>query len=412
MRKRQEFNLPMLVITLVLGCAVWFLCAALHGVLEDSAPGPLLIGLLFGVLALALAAGVFMISSISGTFEKNLVTGGGAGSVMAFLAAGVLLLAGLAALFQWIYSLRFRPEAMEPTSYIFLIDDSGSMDGSDPQQLRYSAIGQVLQDQDPDFQYMVYGFADEVELLREMQPVSAGAEQLTGIHSGGTAIKLVLEQVLDDFQNKRWDGGGAPKVVLLTDGYPTDFVSFSAISGILREYTQNNISISTVGLGGADAALMKKIASRTNGVFIDIQDAALLEEAMTTAAVHYSVGDLVTTRYDSGSLSGLFGFLRVLFVTILGTGIGLLAMTAYGQPDSMSLILLSSIVKSLAGALLLELLTSLLDLPDGPLWFLLWVLIAATLCTRTAAAPSERSRRERSPRPSNARRGRANRNIR
>lgn len=407
MRKRQEFNLLMLVITLILGALAWIPCYALHRVLEGVIPDPVLIGLLFGIFALILAIGVFLVSMISGSFEKNLISGGESGSAIAFLALGVLLLAVLAGVFQWIYSLRIRPESVEPTSYVFLIDDSGSTADSDPQQLRYDAIGQVLKDKDADFPYMVYGFADNVTLLREMQPVSAGGEKLQGVSSGGTAIKLVLEKVLNDYKNKRWDGGAAPKVVLLTDGYPTDFTFFTEISGILREYARSNISISAVGLGGADATLMEEIASRTNGVYVDIQDAALLAEAMTSAASSFSsVGDLVTTRYDH-SLSGLFGFLRVLFVALLGVGIGLLAMVAYGQADSAGLILISSIVKSVIGALLLELLTSLLRLPDPPLWCLLWVLIAATLCTRLAEVkhPAKRTLR-----PSRSR-GRANRNL-
>ena len=412
MRKRQEFNVPMLAITLVLGAAVWFLCALLYETLEGSMPDPLLIGLLFGIFAFVMALGVFIVSSAFGTFEKNLISGGQSGSVIIFLAIGVLLLAALAALFQWIYSLRFRPGATEPTSYIFLIDDSGSTSSSDPRQLRYEAIAQVLRDKDADFPYMVYGFADEVTLLREMKPVSAGVEKLTGISSGQTAIKLALERVLDDYRNKLWTGGAAPKVVLLTDGAPTDFDYFSQISGILSEYSRNNISISVVGLGGADSSLMEQIASHTNGIYVDIQDAAMLAEAMTSAATYFAAGDLVSTRYDS-NLSALFGFLRVLFLTILGTGIGLLAMVAYGQSESTSLILLSSIVTSAIGALLLELLTSLWDLPDKPLWFVLWVLIAATLCTKTVIVDHViASQHARTVQPSRVRRkGRANRNI-
>lgn len=411
MRKRQEFNLPMLVITLALGAAVWFLCAALYGALEGSIPDPLLIGLLFGILALVVAVGVFLVSSVSGTFEKNLISGGQPGSAVAFLIIGVLLLAALAALFQWLYSLRFRSGVAEPTSYIFLIDDSGSTSSSDPQQLRYDAINQVLQNKDADFPYMVYGFADGVTLLREMKPISAGVEKLTGISDGQTAIKLALERVIDDYRNQLWTGGAAPKVVLLTDGAPTDFEFFSQISGILSEYSRNNISISVVGLGGADSTLMEQIAIHTNGIYVDIQDAAMLAEAMTSAATYFAAGDLVSTRYDS-NLSGLFGFLRILFLAILGTGIGLLAMIAYGQPDSIQLILLSSIAASVIGSLLLELPTSLLDAPDRPLWFVLWVLIAATLCTKTVtASPDRLNRSRRTVRPSRSRRGRANRNI-
>ena len=134
-------------------------------------------------------------------------------------------------------------------------------------------------------------------------------------------------------------------------------------------------------------------------------------EAMTSAASRYAADDLVTTRYHSGRLGALWGVLRVVFLTVLGTLIGLAAAVAYGQMDSLSLIAASSAVKSLVGALLLELCTSLFDLPDRVFWLILWVLIAATLCTRTTAAARrspDRSRRQ--VRPSRSR-GRSSRNV-
>lgn len=88
-----------------------------------------------------------------------------------------------------------------------------------------------------------------------------------------------------------------------------------------------------------------------------------------------------------------------------------MAAAAYGRADSLSLILLSSVITSLTGALLLELCTCVLELPDRPFWFLLWVLIAATLCTRTAAPRPHVQDRSGGARPSKSRRGRANRLV-
>lgn len=375
----------MLVLSILLGVAAWFVCAVLYGALVDALPGPLLMGLVFGVLALAMALGVFLISTLSGTFEKNVITGGSTGSVIGFLIVAVLLVGALGALFQWLYSLRFRGASAQPTSYVFLIDNSGSMEENDPRQLRYDAIEEVLKGQDDDFPYMIYGFADNVELMRDMLPANREAGALEGFSSGGTSIRYVLNQVIDDYEDGRWDGGRVPKVVLLTDGFPTDFEFFSQIEPTLRQYARHGITISTVGLGDADVALMEEIADRTGGVFVDVSDASMLAQAMASAAARHSSDDLVTTRHNSGGLGLLFGLLRVLFLTVLGTAIGLIAGAAYGQTDSMSIILVSSIVKSLIGALLLEVCTSLLGLPDRILWFILWVLIAALLCTKAAA---------------------------
>lgn len=411
MRHRKQFNIFMLAISAVIGAAAWILCAAVYGVLSDTLLDPVLIGLIFGLLTVAVTYGVFLVSTISDTFEKNIITGGSSGSVLGFLALATVLLMVLAGVFQWIYSLRFRSEPLEPTSYIFLIDNSGSMSDNDPRQLRYSAIEQVLEDRDSEFPYMIYGFAEDVTLLREMQPASVQTGEPKIAASGGTGIKNALQQVMTDYQNGLWDGGATPKVVLLSDGLPTDFQSFSAIRSTLQDYAKNSISISTVGLGNADVALMEKIADHTGGVFVDIQDASMLADAMTSAARHYSAGDLVTTRYDNGRMGPLFGFLRVLFLTVLGVGIGTAVTAAYGQMDSFQLILLTSMIKAFVGALLLELSTSLLDLPDQVFWFILWVLIAATFCTRTPAPVHPGASRSRERRRPVRRGGRSNRNI-
>lgn len=54
--------------------------------------------------------------------------------------ASTVLIAALGTLFQWIYGLHYDREPTEPTAYIFVIDDSGSMESNDPDQLRYNIL--------------------------------------------------------------------------------------------------------------------------------------------------------------------------------------------------------------------------------------------------------------------------------
>lgn len=381
MRQSKRLNILILALSITIGALAWFLCLAVYNALCNTLPRPLLIGLMFGILALAVSAGVFTASLLSSTFMENIVTGSEAGTVIALIALGVVMIAGLAALFQWIYGLHFSLELAEPTSYIFVIDDSGSMENNDPQQLRFDAINKVLENKNADFPYMVYAFADNVTLLRDMQPASSGMAHLRGASAGGTAIKGVLERVIADHRNKVWDGGNAPKVVLLTDGFATDLDWYPSINGTLEQYFKSGISISTVGLGKVDTILLEQIAKKTGGIFIDIKDAAMLAEAMSHAVAQYAADDLLTTRY-SGRLGALFGFLRILFVSTLGVCISLVVAVSYGQTDCASLIVLVAVIKSVLGALLLELCTSLLRFPDRIFWFILWVLIATTICTK------------------------------
>ena len=126
---------------------------------------------------------------------------------------------------------------------------------------------------------------------------------------------------------------------------------------------------------------MQKITAKTGGVFIDISDVAMLGDAMEDAANQYAADDLLTTRYSS-RLNFLFGFLRILFLTILGACIGSVCAVTYGKTDAADFVILTSVIQSFAGALLMELLTSMSGLSDRFCWFVLWMFIAAMLCTQ------------------------------
>ena len=136
-----------------------------------------------------------------------------------------------------------------------------------------------------------------------------------------------------------------------------------------------------MGLGQVDINLMNKIAKSTGGVFIDVSDVSTLSQAMKAAAREYTDRDLLSTRYIA-SLNGLYGFLRVLFLSLLGSGVGFLVAVAYGFQDSTSLIIVSSIVKSVLGGMIMELGTSVFGFSDKSMWLVLWILISITLATK------------------------------
>lgn len=390
--KPTDPNILLLLITVVTGIILWIVERAIYSVLIDSIPRAVLIGIMFGVLAIGLSIVVFCYSISAGIFNENVITGSsGSGSVIVMLLVGIIIVFGVGTLFQWLYSLNPNDENIAPTSYIFVIDDSGSMQDNDSAGERFKAIREVLKDMPDDFPYMVYGFSNDVTIVKKMGPISDGIPQFEGNYSGGTEIKLTLTKIMSDMENGVWDGGETPKVILLTDGYATDIGWFTNISKILKQYAAKHVSVSTVGLGHVDTNLMNKIAKSTGGVFIDVSDAVVLSEAMNTAAREYADRDLLSTRYIS-SLNILYGFLRVLFLSLLGSGLGFLVAVAYGFQDSTSLIIVSSIVKSVLGAIIMELGTSVLGFSDKFMWLILWLLLSITLATKVA---SNHNRRER-----------------
>lgn len=375
----MTIDIPLMIMTAIIGLVMWMIEHAIYAVCVDTMPRVLLIGLLFMVFALVLLVAVHIHSNIKGIYEQNVLTGGtGELSAMLSILLAVVLTFLLAMLFQWIYGLDLGEANTEPTSYIFLIDDSGSMELSDPTQERYKAIADVLEGQPESFNYMVYGFSNDTAVLREMGPISDGIDELSGENYGGTEIKAALNYIMDDYDNGAWDGGENPKVVLLTDGYATDIGFFSSVSKTLRRYVSAHITVSTVGLGDVDTSLMNQIANTTGGVFVDVSDAADLSEAMSSAARESTSRDLLSERYMV-SWSALYGVLRVLFLSVLGSLIGIGITIAYGLQDTSTVTILSAVIESFVGALIMEIGTVVLGLPVGLMWLILWILIAITL---------------------------------
>ena len=228
----------------------------------------------------------------------------------------------------------------------------------------------------------IYVAPEVIFMLRDYKLVQNQHKQLAGdsykdddlifAHEDGTHIS---SQYADDMFSS------SPKVILLTDGYATDIGLFKSINSVLKTYVKNRISISTVGLGDVDTNLMNKIAKTTGGVFIDVSDASDLGDAMTSAATQYTSRDLLSTRYTT-NLNFLYALLRIIFISILGIAIGFAAAIAYGSQESSTLIFVSSAIKSIVGAILMEIGTDVIGISDKLVWFVLWILISVTIATK------------------------------
>lgn len=382
--KAVEFNRRMFFLTLGVGVCSFLLCLIIYNSLVDRIPRTILMGIVWSMLCLPVAIAVTYLSDYDGVFDEcNFRPFDFSGGLIVAIISAVLLTGIVAALFQLVYELE-PPNASKPTSYIFVIDDSGSMESNDSTQERYKAIASVLSKKPDDFQYMVYGFSDSPTLITGMTTVSSGIPSLSGRASGGTAIRLALESIINDRSKGMWDGGSSPRVILLTDGETSksDVNWLKPIEPILKRYNADNISISTVGLGHVNKSLMEKIARTTGGVFVEVSSAEYLYEALDSAAVRTASRDLLSDRVMP-RISWLYGIFRVLFLTILGTLIGAVCVYLYGRDDTLLYSFMWIIAKSFTGAFLTELLICALGFPAKLVWMLLWVAIAAFVCLQT-----------------------------
>lgn len=381
----QALNVLLLLVTLVAGALFGWLLERLYNAVLDDWARPLLIGTLFGLFALGLTLVVFALSAMTRTFEDNVVTNGG-GKGSAFLCAILvcLLVFGLGALFQWLYSLDFVAGAGEPTSFVFVIDDSASMGGNDPDNRRYDAIEDVLEEKDDKFPYMVYSFGQNVAVTRDMAPKNVSGVAASDVDGSDTRIRAALTQVINDYESGLWEGGKAPRVILFTDGEASDmFGGGSGVNDLLRRYVSDGITVSTVGLGDVDELLLERIAEGTGGIFVGIERADELSEALSHASFEATRRDLVSTR-SACRLPGLYAVLRVLFLTGLGFLIGVCATVSCGQPNSIKMTLIWSAATAFLGALTMEVGALLLDgWHDSLLRMIMWVLLALTVSAKS-----------------------------
>lgn len=383
-KSKARINKPVALISALAGGGIWFLCSYLYSLYKLKIPGVLLVPILFTLLFAVVFLSVWVGSVITGSFDRSSHLYSGWQSMLRYLVIGLMVIFLLTMLLEYVYELNPKQKIIEPTSYIFVIDESGSMSGNDPKGLRYDAIREIMDDPENTLPYMVYAFSSEPRILRDMGTISQNEPVIPVTCDGGTAIRETTLRMLQDYKEQKWDGGDNPKIIFLTDGYATDLDNgFLWLKGnvpefnaALDEYSNLGINISTVGLGSVDKELMRKMAETTGGIFIRVDQANDLSMAMKTAATSYSERNLLSARYMK-SMNKLFGFLRILFLSLIGTLIGALFALAYMDIASMPIIIINSTVGAVIGSVLLE--TGVQNgIYQSFLWLLFWILLAVT----------------------------------
>lgn len=384
-RVKSKINKPVFLISAVAGGILWFFCNYLYSTYRLKIAGFLMIPALCTFLFTVLFLIVWISSVVTGSFDQKNHLYTSIWGMLKYFSLSIVVIFFLSMLLEYLYELNPNQKITEPTSYIFVIDESASMSSNDPNGLRYNAISEIMNSPENTLPYMVYAFSSESRILRDMGYLTSNEEEIPINCDGSTSIRETTLRILQDYKDKKWSGGKNPKIIFLTDGFATDldngFLWFKGnvpeFNTALEEYSKLGISISTVGLGSVDKQLMRKMAETTGGTFISVNQAEDLADAMNTAATSYAKRNLLSIRYMK-HLNKLFGFLRILFLSLIGLTIGGLLAFAYMDTASIPLILVSSAISSVLGSILFE-----LGIQTGVyqsiLWFLLWILYASTL---------------------------------
>lgn len=348
---RERFDVKTFLISLV-AAVIWSVAGNfLYGFLEGKIWGPLLTSLFFAGLILSMYVSILITNRI----RKGSKYTGESSPKTLLTIAGIIV---CAMLLDFLYGLDTNVRVFsEPTGYAFLIDDSGSMASNDFDNVRVGAIGQVMEDQDKDFPYVVYKFTNTAERLTDVLKASEAGEQSYDFQSNGnTDILNAVCTAAEDIRNGTVDLGERPRIILLSDGgsfYPGVYQQLDELLPLLEE---RGISACTVGFGESYDELLQTIADSANGVFVRAEEAADLNDAMKQASTAESAyhRNLLAVR-ARGAKNGLYMALRIVFLMILG-GLFILvrAFAVYTRDDNNKAFIICLILVAV-GALAVEL---------------------------------------------------------
>ena len=162
--KRKPFRLA-LIVTLIYGALWFFLGELLEKALFNKIWNPLAMAVYVVVFLLPLLLLLLLMSRITGNMDSTFKIWG-SGKTLGVIALCLLITFMATLVLEFLYEIGGSIQDYSPTSYVFVIDDSGSMSSNDPSMLRADAIGEIMKEE--DIPYCVYKFSGDAELIREI----------------------------------------------------------------------------------------------------------------------------------------------------------------------------------------------------------------------------------------------------
>ncbi len=395
---RRKINWLLVLLSMVGGTVGFIVGELILAYFNDHLPHWLLMGIYFGQYALFV--GLFclfaeMISPhLNGTGWKQRYLGF---SWKMLIPSTLVMLFVAGSLFQVVYGLDFGgKKPANANDIVMLLDVSDSMHETDPNHQLFKAAADVIRNMDAGKRVAIIVFNDQASVLQPLVPLANQETkdkiiQLLNEYpgpSGGTDIGAALRTAMDHMQQMQSERS---MLILMSDGY-----SQLDLNASLQPYKLNQIAINTVGISNVEAKaidLLKTIAKETNGSYFSAENA---DQLSTIFGQIYRLSQqdhhLVGPRHGLAADSGIYGGLRIAFVTILGGLIGLSLGLFFDNKYLAKSFSIGGIAAGLIAGLILEFGLGRSLLPDLLVRLLADLVLALILSVFTAlVAIQERS---------------------
>lgn len=355
-------------------------------------PTVVIVGLYIGILALCI--GLFcliaeMISPrLSGSSWRQQYTGL---SWKLLVPATLVLLLLIGSALEFVYELNLGG-TKQVKDIVLVIDNSGSMSQTDPNDDRYEAAKSLIQTMDKDKRVALVTFSDNAQVVQpfastdSQQAKDALTEKINTMEKtdGGTNIEGALSEVLTLIQNQGSMKRGT-MVILLSDGF-SNVDTNAALSG----YNELGIKVNTIGLSLVDpsgAGLLQTIADYTGGQYYDVAHAD--ELSLVFESIYSKIGDrsLLTERSDETSNSPYYMIVRIVSFMIIGAALGVALGIVFDNRYLARSFAIGGVVAGLLAGLLLEFGLTGYSWPDAFIRLAADLVLAVVLTMFTLVVP-------------------------
>ncbi|USG65570.1 VWA domain-containing protein [Brevibacillus ruminantium] len=299
-------------------------------------------------------------------------------------------------LFQLLYGSDLQ-RSSGSDSIVMLLDTSGSMTQTDPDNQLFEAAADLIGRMDNDMRVAVITFNDQATVLQPMISLSNPADRQAVMQkledhegpSGGTNIEAALTTALDLIRDPASKAGNST-VVLMSDGY-----SSVNTNQALSPFQQMKIPIHTVGMSTVSADgtnLLKQLAAETRGTYTDVVNAGQLSSAFGQIYdLNRQDRNLLGDRVGPDRDSLLYAAERVLMMTVIGTLLGLALGLIFDNKHVAKSFSIGGAVAGILAGLVLEAGFASTDLPGVLLRLLADLVLAAVLTLFAVTIPASAS---------------------
>lgn len=358
--RERHLNKLMLIFSIVGGIIGYIIGEILINCFMYRIPNILLVGIYFSTFSFCVVIMCFIAECIKPRLTSthwlrdNLKI-----NILIVIPVMIVVMFATGCFTQFIYGLNTKAVTVpEYDDYVFLMDNSGSMRSSDPDNLRISQIDELIDELDSSKRIGYYAFGTDVDKAFDLQQVNDNSKNLmhNAIYKtqsdGGTNIENALITALNDIKPKL-DSNRTTALILISDG-EDDF----EVQPIIDQCKKNNVLISCVGLGINilnSGKIMSQLADGTGGNFYDIQSADQIIGVFSNIKKHSSnTRLLLSRRYANERKNVLYGIERVLFISMFGILLGLALGIIFDNKQLAKNLILGGAVTGLLAGLTME----------------------------------------------------------